>query len=188
MNSRGFLLGVKDRLRCDAELIDPPAAIGAPRVLPRKLAKWAWQYFQKHGADLVVRLTDADGERWQDVQRSELDAIPEQAREMWVCGVAVDNVEDWLHLDVVYLAKKFELIQEELEDVSHRTGRIKRAIGEARKSGEGGGDVVAQFVRDAPPAVFRRWLNNDALRAFYSDCRSAATRAECETPNELGAE
>ena len=162
-NSRGFLVGLKDRLGCDAKLIDPPAAIGAPRVLPRKLAKWAWQHFQKHGAELVVRLTDADGDRWQDVQRSELDAIPEQAREMWVCGVATDNVEDWLYLDVAHLAKEFELVPEDVEDASHRTGRIKRAISQARKGSETGSDVVAQFVRDAPSAAFGRWLKDDAV-------------------------
>lgn len=188
LNSLGFLRGLKDRLKCDAELIPPPTAIGKTQRLPRKQAKLAWRYFRNKCVDLVVRFTDADGDRWPDVQRKELDVIPPEAQSIWICGIAVDNPEEWLSLDVAYLAEVLGIPKEELRDRVQCADRIKRAIGrQARTSDEGKSDVVARIVRDAPTEVFRRWLQDDALRTFYTDCRAAAARAVCDTPNELEA-
>lgn len=187
LNSLGFLRGLRDRLKCEAEFIDPPVPIGNVRVLPRRKAKDAWRYFQKRGVDLVVRFTDADQDRWQDIRRKELERIPTEARSVWICGVAVSNPEDWLCLDVDYLVKILQRPREELVDATKRTGAIKHAITSMQHHTEGLSDVVARIVRDAPPKVFRRWLQDEALRTFYSDCRDAAKRAECETPNELEA-
>lgn len=184
-NSRGFLEGILDRLRCGAKLLDPPAAIGTPRVLPRKQAREAWRYFQKKGVQLIVRLTDADGDRWQDVRRLEWNAVPEEAREVWICGVCVNNVEDCLYLNAQHLAKEFDLTATDLRDATQRTDRIKRGITKARAQSNGRGNIVAQYVRDAPSRVFRQWLRDDAFRAFYKDCRDAAAQADCDTPNEL---
>lgn len=185
--SRGFLYGLRDRLRCDAEFVDPPGGVPRAPRLPRKGVKRAWRYFQKQGVELVVRFTDADRDRWQDVRRHELDVVPDQASSVWICGVAVNNPEEWMCQDIPYLAETLGLTQEELQDSVHRTDRIKRALARMRRAKEGQSDVVARIVRDAPPEVFRRWLKDDALRAFYSDCRAAAKRADCETPNELDA-
>lgn len=184
-NSFEFLLGLQNRLGCVAELIPSPTPIGKPRVLPRRQASSAWQYFRAHGVDLVVRFTDADRNRWQDVFRSESDVIPEQATEMWICGIAVNNVEECMALDIPHLATTLGIAQEELADPVHRTDRIKRSLARLRKADEGSSDVVARIVREAPRAVFRKWLEDVALRRFYSDCRAAAARADCPTPNEL---
>lgn len=185
-NSIGFLRGLRDRLDCDAEFVEPPARIGKPRILPPKNAKFAWAYFQKQGVDLVVRFTDADRDRWQDVRSKEFRVVPDHGKSIWICGVAVNNPEEWLCLDQEHLAGVLRIPPEDLKDPEHRTGRIKSAL--ARLSGEQGGDkseVVARIVRDAPPEVFRRWLTDEALRRFYTDCRAAATAANCETENEL---
>ena len=95
-NSLGFLEGVRRRLNCEARLVDPPAGIGNTRDLPRKQARLAWAHFQKNRVDLVVRLTDADRTRWQDVRRDELHRVPSGASSVWICGVAVENLEEWL--------------------------------------------------------------------------------------------
>ncbi|UCE61738.1 MAG: hypothetical protein JSU63_08310, partial [Phycisphaerales bacterium] len=76
---------------------------------------------------------------------------------------------------------------EDLSDSMHVTGRVKGAVKErARTSEESPRDIVSRIVRDAPRAVFVRWLRDASLRRFYTDCRAAAQRADCDTPNELG--
>jgi len=184
-NSLGFLRGLRDRLKCEAELIEPPTVIGKTRQLPRRQARLAWMYFQQHGVDLIVRFTDADGNRWAQVRRDELKVFPDSAHSICVCAVAVENVEDWLALDVEYIAELLHLTPSELRDPVHRSGRIKRALSRQRASAEGQSDITARIVSDAPRDVFRRWLEDSALRRFYEDCRAAATRVDCETPNEL---
>ena len=184
-NSREFLLGLRDRLNCEAELIDPPAAIGITRDLPRRQANRAWAFFQKAGVDLVIRLTDSDGARWQEVRREELGRVPEVARSVWICGVAVNNLEDWLSGDPAHLARVLDASASEIQNISNRTGVVKRLISKKRSSREDSSDCVARIVRDAPSDVFRQWLNSNSLRQFYADCRAAASCAGCETANEL---
>lgn len=187
-NSLGFLVGLRDRLNCDATFVEPPTAIGKSRVLTRKQAKSAWAYFEKQGVDLVVRFTDADQTRWQDTRRDELARVPDIARAIWLCAVASENTEAWLCLDNDYLARVLNLSTTGLPTRAERTGFIKQSLTRIRQPGEGASDVVARIVRDAPRDAFRRWLMNDALRTFYSDCRSAAIAAGCDTKNELDSE
>lgn len=183
--SRGFLLGVRDRLRCAAELIPPTPAIGRTTSLTRKTARRAWRYFQNRAVQLVVLFTDSDDDRWQSERREQTDMFPSEARSVFICAVAVSDVEDWLALDMQYIASALELNVEELKDPIHRADRIKRALKRARREDEGLSEAVARIVREAPPPVFRRWLGDRALRTFYTDCRSAAKAADCETPSEL---
>ncbi len=185
-NSAGFLAGIRARLNCDATLVDPPAGIGNTRDLPRRQARLAWEYFQKKQVDLVVRLTDADSTRWQDVRRDELKRIPAEASSIWICGVAVENVEQWLCLEPAYLADTLAISKSDLSSPENRVGVIKRAVLMRRHADEDPADVVARLVREAPARVFHRWLSDDALRRFYRDCRDASKRANCDTPNELG--
>lgn len=187
LNSLGFLRGLKDRLKCDAELIPPPTAMGKPRQLPRRSANAAWQYFQKKGVDLVVRFTDADGQPWQEVKRKELDVVPHEGQSIWICAIAVNNPEEWLCLDEGYLAEVLGVPKEELRDPVQRADRVKSAIKAAEPAVEDRSEIVARIVRRAPQKVFRRWLEDNALRTFYTDCRNAAKRADCETPDELEA-
>ena len=184
-NSRGFLEGVRRRLNCDAMLVDQPAGIGRPRILPEKQARLAWEHFQRKKVDLVVRLTDADQTPWQSVRTTELKNIPPQANSLWVCGVAVENIEEWLCLEPGYLAEALGIPKSDLSSAQNRTGVVKRAIATQRRAEEDPSGVVARIVCEAPGEVFRRWLQDDAFQAFYVDCRAAANRAGCETLNEL---
>jgi len=181
-NSFEFLAGLRDRLKCKAQLLEAPAVSGNTQRLHRRSAKNAWRYFHRLGVDLVVRFTDADGSRWQDVQRVERETVPDEARSIWICAVAVDRVEDWLCLDAGYLAARLSIRSSDL-DPQNRTGIIKHTAARRRALGEN--EVVAQIVRDAPRGVFRRWLGDDSLRSFYAECRAAARTENCETPNEL---
>jgi hypothetical protein len=186
-NSLGFLRGISDRLRCQAEFIDPPAAIGREQRLTGKHARDAWRYFRAKDVDLIVRFTDADGDRWQDIKRKEMSTFPNQASSLFVCGVAVDNPEDLLSLDPAYIAPILGVPPAHLTNPATRSGLVKSALARLTRNGEGASEIVARIVRDAPSPVFRRWLGDKALRTFYTDCRSAAKAADCETPSELDA-
>ena len=190
VTSLGFLDGLRQRLRCDAELVRPTGAIAKTPHLTRRTAKRAWEFFQARGVDLVVRFTDADKDPWQRKQQRETTLFPEGASGLVVCGVAARNVEDWLALDVGYLAKALRIEASELRDGPDRTGRIKHAINVATtSSGEEKSNLVSRIVAQAPGDVFCRWLQrDDSLRTFYQDCRSAAAKDKCETPNELESE
>lgn len=189
--SLGFLHGLRDRLRCEAEFIEAPSRLcrsGKEQRLRRKDASAVWRYFRSKQADLVVRFTDADRSRWQDVYRDEMRIFPDEARALFICGVAVNNPEDWLCLNPQHLSQVLGVAESELRDESRRTDRIKRALTKLARGQKGQSEVVAELVRNAPHEVFHRWLQADeALRSFYSDCRRAAAADHCETPNELDA-
>lgn len=186
LHSLGLLEGLRERLRCDAELVQPPAPIGRQSVATRKNLLLAWRSFSRQGANLVVRLTDSDAVPWQHVRREETNRSPEEAREIWVVGVAVENVEGWLlkcrppHIEDFFGGEAPASQQD-------APGWLKRRIGElSRECGKPPQEVVSDFVAGLPTEVFRQWLQSDeSLKCFYSDCRAAATRVDCHTPNEL---
>ncbi|MFH0981466.1 MAG: hypothetical protein V2A79_08005 [Planctomycetota bacterium] len=185
-NSFGFLLGLRDRLRCEAELVEPPGPVGVQKHLTRANAKRAWEFFKTQGVDIVVRFTDADRDLWQEVSRKEWEVFPSEGATVFICGVAVNNTEEWLGLDADYLVRVLSLPRGALDDATARTGRIKSALAQLARGGDDKSAVVARLVRNAPPDVFHRWLRVDeALRHFYTECRNAAARENCETPNEL---
>jgi hypothetical protein len=94
--SLGLLIGLQQRLGCSAEIVEPTASIGRSTNMNRRQATLAWQQFYSRGAELIIRLTDADGNRWQDVKRYELDVFPPASRSILICGVCDRNVESWL--------------------------------------------------------------------------------------------
>jgi len=185
MHSLGFLRGLKKRLDCQANLISAPTGAGRTRNMTRKQGRIAWIYFQQKSVDVVVRLTDADRARWQDVKREELAVFPDAAQNAIVCGIAVNNTEEWLALDPDYLAKQLDLDANEIRSRNDRTDLIKRAITRKTKPYERTADFVERIVTGAPDDVFKRWLQNDSFRDFYTACRGIANQHDCQTPNEL---
>lgn len=186
--SKGFLVGLQRRLRCDAEVVEPPGSIGKNKNMTGGNAKLAWAYFRQQGTDLVVRFTDADRARWQNVRRDECGAFPEASQGLMVCGVAVENVEEWLVLDADYMSGVLGVSTDELRDPIQRSDKVKKALKRVARSDESSSEVVARVVEKIPTDVFRRWLSEPSLRRFYSDCRAAAARENCEVPNELSEE
>ena len=185
MHSLGFLRGLKKRLDCQADLISAPTGAGRSRNMTRKQARIAWKYFQGKSVDVVVRLTDADRARWQDVKREEQAVFPHAAQNAIVCGIAVNNTEEWLALDPDYLAKQLDLDANEIRSRTDRANVIKGAIARKTEPGERASDLVERLVADAPRNVFRRWLKDESFRDFYTDCRRIANQYDCTTRNEL---
>lgn len=182
--AKGFLEGLKERLGCTAELIPPPGHVGKTRNMTRKQARNAWMYLQNR-ADIVVRLTDADGLRWQDVNHGEQEAFPEATKSVLVCGTAVNNTEDWLALDTGRLAKELGVEKADIQASPERSSVIKAAVVRSRRDDESVANVVKRLVQNAPPSVFKRWLQEPSLNDFYCECRRIATSMQCDTPNEL---
>ena len=184
--SFGFLEGIKQRLKCPAILVEPTTGgLAKSTMMTRKQAKLAWADLRKKGVDLLVRFTDSDAHRWQDVARHELNAFPEESRELLVFGVANRNVEDWLAADLDYLADILGIPRGTLASDPNHSDAIKAGIARCRSPNEGESEFVSKIVAGAPVEVFRRWLRIDSLQSFVSDCRAAAARANCPTPNEL---
>jgi hypothetical protein len=189
-NSLGFLLGLQQRLECVADWIEPETVVGKSTTMPRAHARNAALYFQKKGVDLIVRFTDADAAPWQQVQRHELASFPDDIRPIVVCGVAVNNTEQWLALNPVHITETLNINKVDFASASpdDRTGLIKKAILRRRTSLQPAHHVVEGLVAGAPADVFRSWLKADAsLRRFYQDCRAKAAEHRCEVPNELDA-
>ena len=184
-NSVGFLRGLQKRLGCNAEFIPAPSNIGRSSMLNRRQAIIAWRSFQNKGVDLIVRFTDSDGARWQDVRRNELEMFPEEARSILVCGVAVENTEHWLALDIAHIATALHVEPSTLSDRTQLTDRIKSAIASMPSGGLDSSERVATIVSNTQPSIFKKWLADDSLRGFYQDCRAAASRVNCQTTNEL---
>src|SRR5437868_1574405 len=108
-NSLGFLRGLQGRLGCHAALIQPTVAVGRSTTMTRRQALLAWTQFKHAGVELIVRFTDSDIHRWQDVRRNELQMFPTDAQSLLICGVANSNTEQWLALDAPYLAHRLGL-------------------------------------------------------------------------------
>ncbi|MCI0640859.1 MAG: hypothetical protein L0Y72_31200 [Gemmataceae bacterium] len=136
-NSRGFLEGIKRRLKCDAQLIEPTTgALGKSTTMTKRQAKLATTDLLRKSVDLIVRFTDADKNRWQDVQRQELGAFPHECNSIIVCGVAVENTEQWLALDPPYIEQALAIANAARLSPDQLTNAIKNAIARHRLADE----------------------------------------------------
>lgn len=173
-NDRGFLLGIRDRLGCHAELVGSRNR-GKNKISVRRDARANWLFFQQQNVGLVVRLTDSDADRWQNVKREEIKSFPEEMRSLLVCGVAEGAVEIWMSLDRSYLEQQLGIAESEVMSREHIVGRIKSAL-RRHRSGLPYDQVVSNLVRQAPSEVFKKWLEHPSLRDFYENCKNAALR------------
>lgn len=187
-NSYGLLEGLKARLGCGAELIPAPMNAGKSVYMNKRQVKNAFAHFRKKGVDLIVRFTDADNHRWQDVRRGEQETFEGVTGGTLVCGVAVRNTEHWLNLMQGYLAEKLDISLHDLSGNENPTGLIKNALKRVRRPDQNASDVVADLVKEAPTSAFQAMLKHKSFRSFYSDCRAEARKADCEVSNELSYE
>ena len=140
---------------------------------------------QRLSAKETVPPADADRTRWQTVKRDEIEVFPGPVQDTMVCGVAVNNTEEWLSLEPSFVAEQLGIDATALHRASDRSSIIKRAIERNRAICETVSQVVERLVIDAPGNVFKQWLKDPALRDFYSECRRIASQFKCETRNEL---
>lgn len=187
INSLGFLQGLQQRLKCEAELVRSNTTAGRSQYMTSAQARQAWNYFQNQGVDAVIRLTDADLQPWQEVKRTELKVFPKALRNshLLVCGVAVNNTEEWLALDAQDLARRLGQNATRLPSGPDRTDVVKKWIRNAVEPGRTKSEVVRRLVLEAESNVFKAWLRDESFRDFYQECRNLAERFNCDTPNEM---
>jgi hypothetical protein len=176
-------MGLRDRLECEAEFIEPRIR-GKNKISVRRDAAANWRYFQQKGVNLVVRLTDSGIDRWQDVKREETRHFPEQMRSILICGVTSGDVEFWLACDRQYLETQLGIPASREMPASELVGTIKGAISRHPQFPDCA-EVVRHFVLSAPAGVFRNWLKDPSLGDLYQECRDAALREEdCPVADE----
>ena len=182
-NDRGFLEGLKRRLGCDAEFVDSRTRGRNKLSIGRDAAK-NWSAFKAKGVDLVVRLTDSEGSRWQDIKKKEIERFPEDMKGVLICGVNQFAVESWLAIDRGFLEEEVGIPASEKISSNDLVGRVKSAISRHDFS-LSSKEVVRHLVESAPLAVFKRWLKEPSFRGFYDDCRGAAKRQNCPINDEV---
>ncbi|MBI4579934.1 MAG: hypothetical protein HY718_09550 [Planctomycetes bacterium] len=187
-NDIGFLEGLRDRLGCDAELLDytdRPVLRQRGTYTRRKDADLIWREFQAAGGDLLIRLTDGDTHSTKTVINTEIRRYPAEAEGLLVCGVCDRDVEHWMGLDRGYLCEYLDClptdVPNERQDFTRFVkSRLERIAGDDRDFR----GAVAAFVRRASRSTMKAWLEHPSFATFYDDCRQAAIRDDCPVPNE----
>ncbi len=191
-NDLGFLQGLKDRLGCDAKLIassELPILRQRGSITKRTDGRLIWDESRRLGADLIVRITDADDQPVRDVLRQECQKYPEEAHSVLLCGACDPDIEHWLSLDLDYTMEQLDFNDTDYPKQRHdRSGFIKQKLQNTRQDQESFSERVARFVREAPPETMRIWLDNASFSHFYDDCRRMAIQHSCEVRNERNKE
>lgn len=186
-NDLGFLLGLRDRLACGASVLDArdhPALRQRGVHLLRREANRIWEVCQRIGGDLIVRLTDAEDQSFQEIVREEKRRFPDAARELLICGACEPDIEHWLTVDLEWASNRLCFETRDLpSDRVARSGFIKQRI-RVLSQPDDYATFVACFVREAPPEVMKRWLENPSFHQFYSECVRIAKRRDCRVNDE----
>ena len=158
-NDIGFMEGLRDRLGCDAQIIDyrndPLLRRKGAQTRPKDARFIINRYLRN--VDLFIRLTDGDETRPCEVAREERMRFPESVHSMFVCGVCDRDVEAWLALDAPYLAKTLSFDPVVLPlDREARSAFIKNRIRRALPPDQTYTAFVANFVRQAPKDVIKQ--------------------------------
>ena len=179
----GFLEGLKRKWCKEAELI-PGAMRGSTRqAIRREIRKTCLELRQK-GAALIVFLTDADNETWEEVLKRERSYIPQNFNDIVIYAVASRNVECWIALDAHHAAQKLNINVNEL-GIEDPHGVIRNALHKIPRETQ---DIIADIVETMPMHRHLRQNNATAksLKALYEDARDCAQKLDCENfPNEL---
>ena len=183
--SLGLLKGLQARLKCLADIVPAPGTVGRGQHMTAYQAKQACLFFKAKAVDVIIRFTDADGGRWQEVRRDELAVFSSDVRSQLVCGVAVNNTEEWLCAAPDYLAGVLGIDAADIRSTPDQSSLVKHAIARSRLGTETVSDVVQRLVTQAPPDAFKRWLCVESFGDFYADCRRLASLFNCETRKEL---
>lgn len=171
-NDLGFLMGLRQRMGCDAELVQL-AIRGANKLTLRSQAQQVAQHIERERVDIVIRLTDADDPRepWQQVKRTEHDRFPASVASLVVVGVTTGGIESWITADRPYLEASLACSLNNVTDARELISLIKEAMRKHPRKPDYA-QVMADLVAKAEVGVFRSWLDaQPSLQRFYMDCR-----------------
>ena len=177
-----FVKGLADRWCPGAELAEGRFRGSSGTSFRREIRKALFDLKDGKACDVLIVLTDADADRWQDVKRRESDKVPGECRHLTLFGVADRNVECWLAADRVALGAELECRAEDVP-LENPSGFVKRRFGltdrDRRKAAK---KRVRRYVARAP---LRSWIAaSDSFADFHDEARRLAARTGCEFPNE----
>ena len=180
------VLGLADRWCRGVELAEGRFRGSSGASFRREIRKVLLDLKDSKACDILVVLTDADTNRWQDVKQRESGKVPDDCRYLTLFGVADRNVECWLAADRGALADELECRPEEIP-VDDPSGFVKRRLGLTDRSRRSNARTrVREFVARAP---LRAWIKaSDSFAKFYDEARRLAARTGCAFPNERASE
>ena len=174
--------GLANRWCRSAELAEGRFRGSSGTSFRREMRKALLDLKDGKACDVLVVLTDADADRWQDVKRRESKKIPDACRHLTLFGVADRNVECWLAADRGALGAELGCRAEDVP-VEDPSGFVKRRFGLTdRDRRQAAKKLVRQYVEQAP---LRSWIEaSDSFADFHDEARGLALRTGCEFPNE----
>ena len=178
---RAFLRGLKERWCADAEMVKGAFRGSTGLSLRRELAKICDELFSQKACDVIVFLSDADEAKWREIQRRELDKLPNDIRPFAVYGMADRNIECWLCADPQYIAEKTGRAAEDFT-VDDPKGAFESAMRVSRDDKRE--SEIAALVREACAEVLQRWLQNSrSFEDFYDQLWTVSRQRECDIDN-----
>lgn len=134
--------------------------------------------------DIIVVLTDADANRWRDVKEREWAKIPADCQHLTLFGVAEENIECWLAIDLGALALELECQKKDIpKNNPSKSNFIKRRFGLTdRDTKQDAKARICDYVAQAP---LRTWIRDSkSFEDFYEDARDLAAQNECSIRDE----
>lgn len=178
-----FVHGLAQRWCPDAERAQSKFRGSSGISFRREIEKALWDLRDDKSCDLLVVLTDSDENAWRDVQKREWARVPVDCRHMCVFGVAERNIECWLAIDRVALARELQCDPSDIP-TDDPSSFVKRrfGLGERDAARTEAKDRVSRFVKGAP---MKSWIEgSESFEEFYEDVRRLAKQRKCDLPNE----
>jgi len=179
-----FVHGLARRWCPDAEIAKGVFRGSSRESFRREIAKALWDLRDDKQCEVLVVLTDSDVNPWRDVKRREWARVPADCQHLCVFGVAERNIECWLAIDRVALARELGCTPDDIPD-DDPSGFVKRrfGLGERDAERETAKQRVARFVAQAP---LKSWIErSDSFEDFYQSIRALAAQTQCRIVNEL---
>ena len=178
--------GLAKRWCPDAELEEGRFRGSSKESFRREVANSLTDLKSHKRCDIIVVLTDADANRWQDVKRRESDRIPEDCKYLTLFGVADQNIECWLAIDPGALARELGCSVEEIP-TDNPSNFVKQHFGLTDRDTKQ--NAKARICDYVAQASLKTWIeDSDSFEDFYQQARRWAARNECSIPNERESE
>ena len=181
--------GLAKRWCPDAELVKGPFRGSTRDSLKRELRiALSMDLKDDKGCDILVFLTDADANPWRDVKRRESKKIPDDCQHLTLFGVAEENIECWLAIDLGALARELECQEKDIpKNNPSKSNFIKRRFGLTDRDTKQ--DAKARICDYVAQASLKVWIEkknsfSDSFEDFYEQARDLAEQNECSIPNE----
>jgi len=173
---RAVIKGLHRRWCRQADLVEGRFR-GSTRLSLRREYNKICDEFVERGVQVMIFLTDSDGEPWRDVHRNERSKFPEVHRDIAVHGVADRNIEAWVCADPEWLARETAVAPDDFRCEDPKAA-FERALGIDRDDRRE--ETIERLVFEAP---LERWLRNSSFENFYEQLRDMSQRLGCAVEN-----